>query len=649
MTDGRIPIFFQSFHSFGLFREPAFYDKLSQIPSVLQATALLASMFAFVSKRAHGEALAELDYCELASEYANNALAECGDDQPPLCLLQALILITHRRVIKGVRGRAWRSLGLCIRVACELGIDSVDVGKDAQSDITDVARWCEDEEQRRAYWAIYEIDIFATIMKQARMMTDWGTKMVYLPVDDEHWFQAQPQKSCFLEADVLQRTKVLQETKNESARAWYVVLNSLVAQSYILGRSGTQRAFSRRDPKRQTSITDSTNSRHQCLILLNSIQLYSLLLPSRFRFCGQRLDFNGQNTNPTKAALPQHGLIYQLAILMEVSRLLALRPFVFDTYVQSLTRTFSGRQDQCPLDTASCSELSPRELQQCFNASDAILNIVSSSSESHYQHVNPYIAHAFWLAATVQLLHQELIKDENEKMVIQSQFEVLKATNDQFVRYWEMSAVPKQNLDELATRLKEFTAASKVRPKNKNMAADQRKSPRNPEWSNAFDQTAVGLTSNDNLHSRCPENAEMPHNGPVVDPGPVDRLISSNPVPRDHPYRTQSQQYRRHQSQSLDTTSGTQTHPILATAPDSAAREATLQIRDETLAYSIAMTDEHDSWLPTAPQGWTEAGQDEHEHNMMGDTVVSDARDWLDFTNHDIDAALSNYLDDMFS
>lgn len=607
-------------------------------------------MFAFVSKRAPGEALAELDYCELASEYANNALAECGDDQPPLCLLQALILITHRRVIKGVRGRAWRSLGLCIRVACELGIDSVDVGKDAQSEISDVAQWCEDEEQRRAYWAIYEIDIFATIMKQARMMTDWGTKMVFLPVDDEHWFRAQPQKSCFLEADVLQRTKVLQETKNESARAWYVVLNSLVAQTYILGRSGTQRAFLRRDPKRQTSLTDATSSRNQCLILLNSIQLYSLLLPSRFRFCGQRLEFNSQNTSPTKTCVPQHGLIYQLAILMEVSRLLALRPFVFDTYVQSLTRNFSVRQDQSSVDPASFSDLPPRELQQCFNASDAILNIVSSSSESHYQHVNPYIAHAFWLAATVQLLHQELIKDENEKMVIQSQFEVLKATNDQFVRYWEMSAVPKRNLDELATRLKEFTAASKVRPKNKNMGANRRKSsPQNPEWSNAFGQPAVGLTVNENNRSRYPENAETPHMVPVVDPEPVDCSVSSNPMPRDHPYRTQSQQYRRHQSQSLDTTSGTQTHPILTTAPDTASKEASLPIRDEGLAYSIAMTDEHDSWLHTAPQGWAEAGRDEHEHNMMGDTAVSDARDWLDFTNHDIDAALSNYLDDMFS
>ena len=599
-------------------------------------------MFAFVSNRAPGEALAELDYCELASEYANNALAECGDDQPPLCLLQALILITHRRVIKGVRGRAWRSLGLCIRVACELGVDSVDIGKDAQSDISDVAQWCEDEEQRRAYWAIYEIDIFATIMKQARMMTDWGNRMVYLPVDDEHWFQARPHKSCFLEADVLQRTKVLQETKNESARAWYVVLNSLVAQSYILGRSGTQRAFSRRDPKRQMSITDSTNSRHQCLILLNSVQLYSLILPSRFKFCGQRLEFNAQNANPTKASLPQHGWIYQLAALMEVCRFLALRPFVFDTYVQSLTRASSERQDQCSLDTASCSELSPRELQQCFNASDAILNIVSSSSESHYQLVNPYIAHAFWLAATVQLLHQELIKDENEKMVIQSQFEVLKATHDQFVRYWEMSAVPKQNLDELATRLKEFTAASKVRPKNKHMAADRHKSPRNPERSNTFEQTAVGLISIENLHSSCPENAETPRNGPV------SSLTSGNPIPRDQPYRTQSQRYRRQQSH-LDTTSDSQTHPILATAPDAAATEASLQIRDEALAYSIAMTDEHDSWLPTAPQGWTEAERDEHEHNTMGDTVVSDARDWLDFTTNDIDAALSNYLDDMFS
>ena len=104
------------------------------------------------------------------------------------------------------------------------------------------------------------------------------------------------------------------------------------------------------------------------------------------------------------------------------------------------------------------------------------MNVVINCNDIHYQYVDPYPAHASWLSATVQLLRKELAEDQSEKRLLNLKFEILKATNDRFVEHWEMSAVPKQNLDMLAVCLGRFTAFSKgsgeakraldTRPKN---------------------------------------------------------------------------------------------------------------------------------------------------------------------------------------
>jgi hypothetical protein len=65
-------------------------------------------------------------FLNLALKYIDDALAECGDEPPPLCILQALIITGHCQLIEGVRGKAWRSLGICIRLAYELNLHLVD-------------------------------------------------------------------------------------------------------------------------------------------------------------------------------------------------------------------------------------------------------------------------------------------------------------------------------------------------------------------------------------------------------------------------------------------------------------------------------------------------------------------------------------------
>jgi hypothetical protein len=124
----RLDVYFQNMTSFMLFHEPTFSQKLQQIPSFTQLNALLASMFAFASLFVPPEETSwqrfpqsslnggtqkdhHKHFKSLASKFIQEALEECGDETPTLCLLQALIISTHQDLARGVQGKAWRSLG----------------------------------------------------------------------------------------------------------------------------------------------------------------------------------------------------------------------------------------------------------------------------------------------------------------------------------------------------------------------------------------------------------------------------------------------------------------------------------------------------------------------------------------------------------
>lgn len=160
--------------SFSLFRPSQFRSQLASITSQAQLTALLAAMFSFSSRfleatNEQGISSTNHDQAErfrtLSQIHIDQAFRECGDSRPTLVLLQALALSTFQQLIKGARGLAWRSLGTCVRVAYELDLHLVDsdemdkdillfTGKTGQS-------WCLDEEKRRTWWAIWEMDTFA--------------------------------------------------------------------------------------------------------------------------------------------------------------------------------------------------------------------------------------------------------------------------------------------------------------------------------------------------------------------------------------------------------------------------------------------------------------------------------------------------------
>jgi hypothetical protein len=151
-------------------------------------------------------------------------------------------------------------------------------------------------------------------------------------------------------------------------------------------------------------------------------------------------------------------------------------------------------------------EESARKVDQCYKAAEAILNIVVNCHESHYKYVSPYVAHVSWLAATVPLLQQELVEDDSQKLLIRSRFEILKATLSRFIEYWEMSQVPKQNLDLLQLRLKQFSTASKCL-KPRDAAADAVTQKQRPQFGETSQGGYIAQSTNSGWLSESEDNA----------------------------------------------------------------------------------------------------------------------------------------------
>lgn len=223
-----------NFCAFSLFHRPSFMAKLHAIPSPYALGALLASMFIFSAKyttlssndnqmlsATSASTLAPAYFERIAMELQDKTLKESGDAAPPLCLLQASILTSFQHLIRGVRGIAWRHLGACIRLAYELDLHRIDsetcTAARFQSEY-DPSRASLDEERRRAWWAVWEMDTFASTIRRSPTAINWSGNETFLPITDAFWYDGRQQNSCFLGLKPMARWKNLQKSGNESCK-----------------------------------------------------------------------------------------------------------------------------------------------------------------------------------------------------------------------------------------------------------------------------------------------------------------------------------------------------------------------------------------------------------------------------------------------
>ncbi|KAH7018785.1 hypothetical protein EDB80DRAFT_818696 [Ilyonectria destructans] len=94
--------------------------------------------------------------------------------------------------------------------------------------------WICKEEQRRAWWAVWELDSFDSISSRRPFSIDKCRMYVYLPVSDEAWFSGTPIESARLNTDILQCWKSLRDSENRDERAWFLISNFIAVQALEL-------------------------------------------------------------------------------------------------------------------------------------------------------------------------------------------------------------------------------------------------------------------------------------------------------------------------------------------------------------------------------------------------------------------------------
>ena len=466
-----------------IFHKPSFAEKLSNISSFSQLTALLAAIAGYASRfgalrtnDVASDAVQPVEksyrqpayFIDLAFKYINEALAECDDEMPPLCVIQALIIATHCRLTQGVRGKAWRSLGLCVSLVYETNLHLLDSRKVIQTE--DRRHWQEDEEKRRAFWAIWEMDVFASTIRRTPTTLNWNQMEILLPVDNAHWFTGHPTSSCFMEADINKRWKALQDSGNQSSKAWFLVINSLMKNAQIacdpqgvfaIGDQG----YHQQMPNSQVSLLESAiEARRKSETLANAVRCFTLALPSHLQYRDQYLAFGAPVQGQLESQRQQHCSIYNIFVMTQLACLMIYRYDAFRS--QNRPTETSGRHpsgNTAGPSTFSLLDTENGALRQYYEAADRILGIVNRSCEDHVQHINPFLPSTIWLASAVQLVRRHFARAQSNRDLIKSRFDVLYLTYKRCVQFWDIQTALQKNLELIEEQLEARNKKLEVR------------------------------------------------------------------------------------------------------------------------------------------------------------------------------------------
>ncbi|KAH7083600.1 fungal-specific transcription factor domain-containing protein [Paraphoma chrysanthemicola] len=199
-----------------------FKDLASDEALLLSTAFSLAARFSSHDLLAHTPAVDRgQDFFETASDYLSKCRALTS---PTLAYLQGSIMYSFYSYNRGVFLQGWIHTAVCIQLAYELGLDSMD---DEDSNAVQYKTWSEKEEMRRAWWLVWELDTFGSIVSSRPSMIDCTRMSVFLPVSDEQWFSDVEMTSARLLTNPGTCWKSLDHSENQSARAWFLVANHL--------------------------------------------------------------------------------------------------------------------------------------------------------------------------------------------------------------------------------------------------------------------------------------------------------------------------------------------------------------------------------------------------------------------------------------
>ncbi|KAH7087323.1 fungal-specific transcription factor domain-containing protein [Paraphoma chrysanthemicola] len=169
--------------------------------------------------------------------FARNSRALVGrqelyaEENWSLMFLQGYIMSAYYDLTARPSAQAFTGIGFCCRMAHAMllhQIDSPGQATSTQAGVFDTG-WTSLEEQRRAWWALVEMDNFASIVGGLPFALSLERAQVNLPVPDEAWFDALPTCSVTIPSKSSQVVwNVLKTNEIEDPYAWYLICNNIM-------------------------------------------------------------------------------------------------------------------------------------------------------------------------------------------------------------------------------------------------------------------------------------------------------------------------------------------------------------------------------------------------------------------------------------
>lgn len=441
-------LFFEYMTAFSLFRPHRIQEKFQKMASIVEAQALIASMFAFSARFAPSGDFNDYPtpayFSDMTTKLLERAIVDSGDNSPPLWILQASVLDTFYHLTRSVRSRSWRLLGNCIRLAYDRKMHLLDLNSPAraeahQSEHDHVADWPMLEEQRRCWWAIWEMDVFASTIRRLPTAIDEKQNFTLLPMPDECWFTGVNQPSCFLAEDINERWKGLPRVSNTSPKAWFIVINSLMhdAQRLVYNPG--------------TSKSGLTNSQRDDLtIISNSLYCATASLPAELKYSGEMLDFRTKRSAADANFRQYHSDIYAIHNMTQLTQFMVFHNKLCSQAPWSITPQDAGENSTSrPFDHASWSNY--------MKSAEAIVSIVRNSDHSHFKSVNPFLNNTLWFAAAAQIACVVFGPSSYGRALLRSNYELLALTIDQFIEFWASIDILRPRLQKIESALRNLS------------------------------------------------------------------------------------------------------------------------------------------------------------------------------------------------
>jgi hypothetical protein len=454
--------YFANMTAFSLFRPGSIEPKFAMMQHHSDAEALVAAMFSFSARHCRDPSGCPSPsyFAHIASSQLDESIERYGDMRPPFWLLQASILVTFHQLTLSVRSRSWKKLGDCIRYSYDMNLHLVDANRDP-SRATDrapvnVQRWALLEERRRAWWAVWEMDIFASTIRRLPTAIDPSMNLTMLPVPDSCWFNDIYQESCFLAEDCNLRWKHLARSGNQSAKAWFIVVNSLMRN--------TQRIVYPAGLAMQSLGGKGTET--ELSIMANCLYCTITSLPAHLTYHGESLDFRPP-ASPQDATNPrqEHADKYSIHLMTQLCRFMiynhkicARAPWLAHAKNNTTTPTPTTSNIN---DNDSTTRQAESEWSNYMKAADEVVTAVRNSSADHHRYVNPFLVNTLWFAAAAQCACRVFgppALDSGStygyfRRLAGSNLDLLKLAIGRFIDFWGGMENLKGKLDRLETGL----------------------------------------------------------------------------------------------------------------------------------------------------------------------------------------------------